>query len=104
MTINWSQPTPARRSAIARAAASLSGKAVSRASTQREGGLARIDHDEVVAEAMHLDEGASGHGAVYRAAEGGESTIASDAGSRVHLNKHFKDCYLYLNCTKFYLI
>ena len=64
--ISWSQPIPVRRSASARAVAAV----------DRDRPLARVEHDEIIAEAVHLVE-ADPHGArsrhpageVHRAAE-----------------------------------
>ena len=58
MTINWSQPTPVRRSATARARIE---------SSSDEGLRAGVQHHEVVAETVHLYEGPQVHVAGYRA-------------------------------------
>ena len=54
-TISWSQPMP-RRGRRWRAAW---------AAVERERALARVDHDEVVAEAMHLEKNHRLHAALY---------------------------------------
>jgi hypothetical protein len=59
ITISWSQPTPRSRSAIARACAAVGANGAA-----PPPGCTRLDHDEVVAEAIHLDESAS-HGRAY---------------------------------------
>ena len=57
ITISWSQPMPVWRSASARAAA---------ASTA-SGSRRRVEHDEIVAEPVHLAEADPAHGAAYMA-------------------------------------
>ena len=57
MTMNWSQPMPVRRSAMAAARAGV------RPSAPR----ALVEHDEVVAAAVHLEEGGNHGGVIWGA-------------------------------------
>ena len=60
MTMNWSQPTPVRRSAIAAA----------RAGGEAERAGAFVEHDEVVAAAVHLEEARHRDGICVRSGRG----------------------------------
>ena len=74
ITISWSQPMPVWRSASARAAAAI----------DRERFAARVEHDKIVAEPVHLAEADPAHVAAYMA---GGPALSNKAGRQGRLTR-----------------